>query len=311
MLPYLLPTLLLLLFLLALCIIFRIVFYSPQHNRVENPFDIPAQEQYQHQRERMRALIQTFNDLPCEHVFIHSRDGLRLHARYYHLRDGAPLEIECHGYRGSAIRDFCGGSEISRARRHNLLLIDERAHGQSQGRVISFGVNERFDCLDWIDYAVRRFGPDVRILLGGVSMGAATVLMTADLPLPPNVVGIVADCPFSSPEAIIRRVARDMRLPAPLLMPIVRLSARMFGKFNLRAASAVQAVKRAPVPILIIHGEDDRFVPCEMSREIQSANPGRVALHTFPGAGHGLSYIVDTPRYVRIVNDFEDSLNID
>ena len=308
----LIPILLLLLalaFLLALGVVFRIVFYSPRRGRAENPFDIPSAEQYQVQRGRMKALIQSFYDLPCEHVYIRSHDGLRLHARYYHVADGAPLEIECHGYRGSAIRDFCGGSEIGRSRGHHVLLIDERAHGESDGRVISFGINERLDCLDWIRYSVSRFGPEVKILLAGVSMGAATVLMAAELPLPENVVGIIADCPFSAPEAIIRTVARSARLPDRLLMPLVRLSAGMFGKFDLRAASAVEAVRHTPVPILVIHGEDDRFVPCDMSRQIRAANPDRVTLLTFPGAGHGLSYIVDTPRYTRAVCDFEDSLN--
>lgn len=304
---------LLFLFLIALLFtlfaIYRMAFYSRARGRVENMYDIPASPQYQPQRERMRRLIDDFAAIPFESVEITSRDGLPLRARYYHTADHAPLDILVHGYRGSAIRDFCGGAQIGRSFGHNLLLVDQRAHGASGGTTITFGVRERFDVLDWIAYALKRFGPDVSIGLYGVSMGAATVLMAAGLDLPENVRGVVADCPYSAPEAIIRKVAgEDMHLPASLAMPLVRLSARLIGRFSLREASAVEAVKRAKVPILIIHGEDDRFVSCGMSREIRAANPDCVQLETFPHAGHGLSYIVDTERYTRAVIGFEKKI---
>ena len=296
--------------LLLLLIIYRIAFYSAERGRKENIYDIPSSPQYQAGRERMRRLIEDFAAIPCERVEITSRDGLKLSARYYHHSDSAPLDILVHGYRGSAIRDFCGGGQISIGRGHNILLLDQRAHGFSGGRTISFGIRERFDVLDWIRYGIRRFGPEVSIGLYGVSMGAATVLMVAGSEeLPENVRGVVADCPYSSPEAIIRKVAgEDMHLPAYLAMPLVRLAARLLGRFSIRADSPVEAVKRAKIPILIIHGEDDRFVPCSMSRELHAANPDRVRLETFPGAGHGLSYIVDTDRYIRAVTGFEKEI---
>lgn len=300
----------LLLILITTFIVFRIAFYSSPRGRVENIYDIPSGEQYQSQRERMRALITSYAAVPCEHVVITSHDGLKLHARYMHFHDGAPLELQFHGYRGSAIRDFCGGSESARSGGRNILLVDQRASGASEGSVISFGINERRDVLSWVNYAVSRFGPDTKIILVGVSMGAATVLMSTDLPLPANVRGVIADCPYSTPEAIIRKVCSDMHLPAPLMMPFVRLAARMFGKFDLSAASPVNSVRSTKVPILIVHGTDDRFVPCDMSREIHAANPAMVRLLTVPDAGHGLSYIVDTDGYNAAVSDFVGSLNL-
>lgn len=300
----------LLLILIITFIVFRIAFYSSPRGRVENIYDIPSGEQYQSQRERMRALITSYAAVPCEHVSILSHDGLKLHARYMHFQDGAPLELQFHGYRGSAIRDFCGGSESARSGGRNILLVDQRANGASEGSVISFGINERLDVLSWVNYAVSRFGPDTKIILVGVSMGAATVLMSAELPLPTNVRGIIADCPYSAPEAIIRKVCGDMHLPAALMMPFIRLAARMFGKFDLSAASPVSSVRSAKVPILVVHGTDDRFVPCDMSREIHAANPAMVRLLTVPDAGHGLSYIVDTDGYNAAVSDFVGSLNL-
>ena len=86
--------------------------------------------------------------------------------------------------------------------------------------------------------------------------------------------------------------------------PLVKLGARVLGGFSLTSASAVTAVQHAQVPILLIHGEADDFVPCEMSRVIAQANPEMIERHTFPDAGHGLSYLVDTARYARLVEDF-------
>ena len=285
---------------------YRTAFYSPE-KRKEDDYAIPKGEQYEKERQRMLSLIRQMDDIPYEAVTISAQDGTKLSARYYHVRDGAPLQIQFHGYRGTALRDFCGGNKLAREAGQNTLVVDQRAHGKSGGTAITFGIRERLDCLCWAEYANQRFGSDTPVFLSGVSMGAATVLMASELELPANVVGIIADCPYSSPEAIIRKVCReDMHLPPALVMPFIRLGARLFGHFDLKEASAVQAVRNTNVPILLLHGEDDRFVPCDMSREIFDACTGEKTRITFPGAGHGLSYIVDTKTYSEAVSRFVD-----
>lgn len=253
---------------------------------------------------QVRELMEQLKEITAEDVFINSFDGLKLHGRYYHVKDGAPLDIQFHGYNGNAMRDFCGGNKISRESDHNSLLIDQRAHGMSQGKTISFGINERKDCLSWVRYAVERFGEDTEIVLSGVSMGAATVLMASDLGLPKNVKAIVADCGYSSPKAIINKVMRDSGLPDKLMYPFVWLGAMVFGKFNLTESSAVSAVSESDVPILIIHGGADDFVPCYMAEEIYKACRSEKKLLIVPGAGHGMSYLVDKDLYEKTVKDF-------
>ena len=248
--------------------------------------------------------MEQLKGITAEDVFINSFDGLKLHGRYYHAKDGAPLDIQFHGYNGNAMRDFCGGNKISRESSHNSLLIDQRAHGMSRGKTISFGINERKDCLSWVRYAVERFGEDTEIVLSGVSMGAATVLMASDLGLPKNVKAIVADCGYSSPKAIINKVMRDSGLPDKLMYPFVWLGAMVFGKFNLTESSAVSAVSESDVPILIIHGGADDFVPCYMAEEIYKACRSEKKLLIVPGAGHGMSYLVDKDLYEKTVKDF-------
>ena len=297
-----------LLVLLALAIVFggayyayRIAFYSPTKGREIIPSTQGSQ--YDPYRQEMKRLFHQLQDRPFEFVTITSHDGLTLSGRYYHTADGAPLDIGFHGYRSSPLTDFTGGSDLSIRMGHNVLLIDHRAHGMSEGRTITFGIKERRDLLQWVKYAVERFGEDVKIVRYGISMGGATVLMASELELPENVKGIIADCPYSSPLDIILNVGKGMPIPNCLIAPFARLGARIYGGFDLEETSAEQAVQKAKVPILIIHGEADRLVPCAMS-DIADQNPDRITRVTFPNANHGLSYLEDTARYEQIVVDF-------
>ena len=278
-------------------------FYSP-HPGQNDEHNLPPGEQYEPRTQEMLAMIDALLSVPCEEVSILSRDGLRLHARYYPGKEGAGVALCFHGYRATARRDFSGGARYLIGRGFHVLLADERAQGRSEGHTMTMGVMERDDCLDWADWAAERFGADTPITLYGISMGAAAVLMATGLPLPENVRCAVADCPFSSPREIICSVCRSMRLPAGLLWPFVALGARLFGRFDPNAVTAADAVKNARIPILILHGEDDRYVPCEMSAAIAEANPGLVERHTFPHAGHGISFLTDPERYRALLTAF-------
>ena len=281
---------------------YRVAFWSPKAGREDLP--VHKGKQYEPHLETIANLLQTIIDRPCELVSIQSYDGLTLWGRYYHVADGAPLDIAFHGDRSAGLTDFCGGAQISRDLKHNLLLVDQRAHGKSQGRTITFGIKERYDVLSWVEYARERFGVDTKILLFGISMGASTVLMASQFPLPENVKGIVADCPYSSPLKIIRSVGRKMRIPAAVATVFSWVGAKVYGGFDLRETDPVRAVRRAKVPILLIHGESDGFVPCDMSAEIQRSNPQMVYRCTFHGADHGISFLVNPDRYRQLVGEF-------
>lgn len=252
---------------------------------------------------KLNGWTEDFSRVPYKEVSIRSRDGKRLFGRYYHVCDGAPLQIEFHGYKGEAIRDFCGGDPFARRLGFNTLLVDQRSHGESDGHVITFGVLERYDCLDWVNYAVRHFGSDVKIILAGISMGAATVLMASDLDLPENVVGIIADSPYSSPKDILQKVCKDIGIAPKMIYPFLWLGAFLFGRFRI-CGGAIKSVREARVPILILHGEDDGFVPCEMSRRIVDACASEVSFASFEGADHCLGYVVDPAKYEQTISDF-------
>lgn len=304
---YLLWFLLLLAFLLLLTYgCFRLVFYVPEKSKIgKEEFPIPPGKVYEPYRDIMIHWMKEVREIPSEPVSITSFDGLTLHGEFYEYAPGAPMELMFHGYRGNAQRDLCGGVQRAFALGHSVLLVDQRASNQSDGNVISFGINESRDCRSWVEFAINRFGRDSRIILTGISMGASTVMIAAGQKLPDNVVGVLADCGYTSAKDIIQKVMRQIHLPAGLLYPLVRLSARLFGHFDLEATSPIEAVKSCQVPVIFFHGEDDDYVPCSMSRQNYDACTAPKKLVTVPGAGHGLSFPADQQAYLKNLKEFE------
>ncbi|MBR4079037.1 MAG: helix-turn-helix transcriptional regulator [Christensenellaceae bacterium] len=146
-------------------ICFRIVFYVPKkQNLSSDELPVPEGAIYEPYHPIMKKWILEARNFPQEDCYITSHDGLKLHAKYFEYKKGAVTEIMFHGYRGSAERDLSGGIQRCFALGRNVLLIDQRTSCGSEGNVISFGINEHKDCLAWIDFAVKKFGPDVKRL---------------------------------------------------------------------------------------------------------------------------------------------------
>ena len=285
------------------CVIYRFAFHSP--NRIQkDPYTVPPGAQYACVADQMLRNTAIADSLEYEQVSIKSFDGLRLSARYYRLFDRGPVQIFIHGYRGNALRELGSCLGIAQKFGFNVLLIDQRGNGASEGHTITFGIRERYDCRDWAWYAYRRFGKDVPILLSGVSMGAATVLMASDLELPPTVCGILADCPFSSPCKILKTVCQRMHLPVWLAYPGALFGALVYGHFPIWRSSAVRSVARTRIPVMLVHGDDDRLVPKEMSYEIYAACVSEKVLLEIETAGHGLSYLIEPTKYERTMEQF-------
>lgn len=283
---------------------YRMAFYAPPRKPPGEAIEIPQGKAYEPYREKMTDWARKMRALPHENFEITSFDGLKLHAKFYEYAPGAPIELMFHGYRGTAERDLSGGIERCFRVRRSALIVDQRCAGKSEGNTITFGINERRDCLKWIDFMIGHFGPDVKIILTGISMGAATVLMAGAEELPPNVMGILADCGYTSAKDIMQVVIGKMGLPPKLCYPFVKLGARFFGHFDPDETSPIEAVKNYKVPVIFFHGEADDFVPCYMSRANFEACTSRKRLVTIPGADHGLSYAVEPERYVEELYDF-------
>lgn len=245
--------------------------------------------------------VEYFNSLQKERVVRKSRDGLNLVA-YYIANAGKPeskkFALLMHGYASCGKNDFALGVEYYGELGYNLLIPDQRAHGESEGKYIGFGILERYDCKMWAEYLIERFGEDIQIVLGGISMGASTVLMASGLDLPKAVKCIYADCGFTEPLEELKYIAKD-RLHfkgTPLIIGAGIITRRLAG-YNIKECSTIDILKKATRPVLFIHGKADRLVPYRFSEQNYEACSGEKDILLVEGAKHGTSFFDNNEGY--------------
>lgn len=243
-------------------------------------------------------------DKEAEDVYIKSFDGLKLHARLISPKEPVGSIILCHGYRSAGVNDFAGYAEYAYNCGYRLLVIDQRASGKSEGKYIGMGVLERHDCNAWAKFMAERF-PNDALFLEGVSMGASTVLMASGTDLPKNVRGIMADCGFTSPREEFEHIMkRDTHLPPYPYMHLIGLIIKLIAKYDY-SYSTTDALKDNKLPLLIIHGQADNFVPHYMSeKNVAAAKNCDVTFISVPNATHGKSYLVQKERCQAALTDF-------
>ena len=187
---------------------------------------------------------------------------------------------------------------------YDILLVSQRGHGKSGGQFLTFGIKERRDALSWSKYAAHRF-PDTPIALMGLSMGGATVAMASELALPDSVKCIIDDCGFTSPFAITKNtIANTAHIPPYPTIWFMEMCCILIGGFSLYRISVPRALEKNTRPLLIIHGELDRYVPTEMSLKNASIKPDITELVIVPSAKHAQSVYYDRDGYIRAVTDF-------
>ncbi|MBQ1391526.1 MAG: alpha/beta fold hydrolase [Firmicutes bacterium] len=259
---------------------------NPKKEEKEDPYAAFAEAQ-----ERLRLT-------PHFIARITSRDGIALVGHWFPREKAKRVILAVHGWRSSWYRDFSGAAGFWAEEDCSVLYIEQRGQGDSGGTCMAFGTLERLDCLDWLDWLVQNTPEELPIYLAGISMGATTVLLCADLDLPARVKGIMADCGFTSADEIFREVARkSVPVPYPLArVAINRIFARKTG-WRADALRTTDALAKAKVPVLLFHGEADRFVPVWMSRANFEACTSEKDLMTVPGAIHGLSFVVAGEAY--------------
>lgn len=228
-----------------------------------------------------------------EEQWITAHDSVKLYGRFYRNNNSKTTILMMHGFRSNAMHDFSCAFKFYFDKGFNLLVPDQRAHGKSEGKYITYGIKERHDAKMWLEH-INTLIPDGTVYATGVSMGASTVLMAAGLGLPENVKGIIADCGFTSPAEIIKKVMKsDMRVPLFPIYYTTRLVTRAIAGFDFEEYSAVTAVKDCKIPILFLHGKNDGFVPFSMGEEIYNAAGCEKKAVWVDGADHGCSFLVD------------------
>ncbi|MDR2403229.1 MAG: alpha/beta hydrolase [Spirochaetaceae bacterium] len=262
---------------------------------------------------------------PYEIVGITSHDGLRLNACFLSAPDPAGsaqnantpdniispyTAILAHGYTGNALQMSIFARFFYEDLGYNVLIPENRGHGDSEGTYIGMGWPDRLDYMQWIDWVKERIGPaagntPLRIVLYGISMGGATVMMTGGEALPPEVKAIIEDCGYTSVEdQLYYQMKSRYHLKSRWLMNATSRVAKKRAGYGFAEASALEQVKKIKVPILFIHGGDDTFVPTNMVYSLYEACSAPKELFVVPGAGHGVAYTIAGQEYEERISRF-------
>lgn len=242
-----------------------------------------------------------------EQVSITARDGITLRADYFPCDvPSRKFVLAFHGYTSKGISDFAAISRYYLSEGYNCLVPDLRAHGESDGDYVGFGILERFDCMGWIHYLTERFGKDIQIVLQGDSLGATTILMATGFPEVPDAVKcVVADCAFTSPYDVFAHILRrDYHLPPFPVMPIANAICEKRAGYGFRDYSTLQALRFNTRPVLFIHGSKDNFVPTRMSYENFNVCEAPKELVIIENAGHAASYYENPTLYEEKLSAF-------
>ncbi len=245
---------------------------------------------------------QTFED-----VQITADDGINLHAIYLSAGDRHDkLAIILHGFTSKA-EDGLFHIKAFYDMGYDILAVDLRAHGKSEGKYVGFGILDRFDVLCWIKYVRERFGKDQKIILHGVSMGATTALMTLGLPeIRQEVSAVISDCAFTSPDEIFAHVMKkDYHLPAAPFMSLYNLMTKYSAGYRGDEYSTLMALEENDsVPVLFIHGSEDKFVPVWMAEKNYEACRSEKEKLIVEGGGHGSSSYENPELYIKTEKEF-------
>ena len=263
--------------------------------------------------EEAKACARKIRESITETVYITSRDGLKLCGRIIDNPAGRGVVVMLHGYRSCALVDFSLSSDYFYNAGFSLLYVDQRAHGDSEGKYLTFGVKERYDAVDWAKYAEERFGGKP-IIMCGVSMGAATVMMGAGVGYPASVRAILADCGYTSPADICKKCMKQWyHLPPFPIYYGAQMWTKLLAGFDLEetdARSSLAKLRGTGTKVLIVHGKADDFVPYRMSEENmkafdympESARREVVEFLSVEGADHAQSFVVAGEEYLAAVD---------
>ncbi len=244
------------------------------------------------------------NDSNYTDEYITSSDKLKLHSyKVTNQNNSNKWVIAVHGYTSEGI-NMSTYAKHYYDNGYNVLIPDLRAHGLSEGNYIGMGWDDRLDIISWINYILNE-NPNAEIILHGVSMGAATVLMTSGEEIPSNVKAIVADCGYTSVWDEFAYQLDDLfSLPEFPILNVSSMVAKIRAGYFLGEASSLEQVKNSKTPILYIHGDKDDFVPYYMMEELYKATSSEKEMLTIKGAEHAKASEVDPETYWNTVNNF-------
>ncbi len=234
-----------------------------------------------------------------------SHDNLKLKA----LLLEAPVEtnklIICvHGYHSNNQRAYNSFLKFFHELGYNVLIVNNRAHGNSEGKYIGFGWLDRIDIINWIYYMKDYYDKNLQIALHGISMGGATVLNASGERLPKDVKCIIDDCGYSTLYGQLLHVAKyHNKQFRPFLFTSALMSKFIVG-YSFFTANPIKQVRKSHTPTLFIHGDKDDYVPTYMVYKLFKACRAKKELLIINNAKHAQCYKTNTKLYESRVKQF-------
>ena len=251
------------------------------------------------------AALAHLKSLPLQEITLTAPDGAHLIARLLVPENpNGKAVLACHGSRSTGLREFRFTAPDLYEKGYVALMPDHRGCGDTDGKYMGYGTHESKDSLLWVQYLEEHF-PEMPIFLLGVSLGGATVLMMSDRTEGTAVRGVIADCAYTSAWAEFSyQLHTSFHLPDFPLLHLCDLYCRIFCGYSFRDASPIDAVRRAKVPILFVHGGDDLYVPYYMQGELYDACVTAKEKLTVPGAVHARSFYTAPEAYMAAMERF-------
>ena len=273
------------LFWIAPCFAIFILIFCRRHrpeNAMKKPYFVPI-------RDKMEESIAFLEGLSPKEVTVTARDGIRLYARWFDQGKKKTV-IMAHGFKASAYSNFCISGKVFWERGYNLLLIDQRMHGRSEGRHTTYGLEEQYDLLRWIDWAKEHTETE-ELFVYGVSMGCAQMAFASDKIGPERVKAMILDCGFTSVRDQLVKVAVQKHAPWKGIVPVLRLAVRLRWGHDVYV-SVADSLKRTRIPAFFLHGEADQTVPVTDGQRNYEACASKKEICIVPGAEHTMAFVV-------------------
>ena len=237
-------------------------------------------------------------------VYITTSNNGKLELHSYEINRNSDIwAILIHGYYGEG-QDMIYFAKEYYNRGYNVLVVDLRGHGQSEGDYIGMGWHDRLDIIDWANYIINK-NSNCKIILHGVSMGAATVMMATGENLPQNIKVAIEDCGYTSIwDEFEMQLKLLYNLPTFPALNSASVVCKIRAGYMLKEGSCVEQVKKSKTPTLFIHGDQDKFVPFEMLDVVYEAANCEKQKLIIEGATHAEAVGTNPTLYWNTIDKF-------